>query len=155
MQLLGVNVNVPILCSETLCREVAVYQQFGSAVGTVTSTRSLDVKFAMAGKRYIRLYSKGDRFPVDLPEGVTITLSAFMARRDDPVLEYSPRAYRVALSNHADFLGILEYIRATGAKYVVTDNTRIHGVELAQAIRDRLGIHARPSSNFHSHEWGS
>jgi hypothetical protein len=77
-----------------------------------------------------------------------------MARRDDPVLEHSSRAYCVALSNHADFLGTLEYVEATGVKYVVTDNTTTHGVELAIAIRDRLGIYAQPSSNFQSHEWG-
>jgi hypothetical protein len=47
-----------------------------------------------------------------------------MSRRDDPVLEYSDTAYRVALSDHADFEGTLEYISATGAKAVVTDNTR-------------------------------
>ena len=69
----------------------------------------------MANGRYIRLYSKGDKVPVELPEGVRITLSAFMARRDDPVLEYSARAYRVALSNHADFRGTLEYVRTTKA----------------------------------------
>jgi putative mRNA 3-end processing factor len=59
-------------------------------------------------------------------------------KRNDPVLEYSDRAYRVALSNHADFLGTLDYVLATRAKYVVTDNTRGRGVELAQAISERL-----------------
>ena len=77
-----------------------------------------------------------------------------MARRDEPMMEYSPRAYRVALSNHADFHGTLDYVRATNAKYVVTDNTRTHGVELAEAIGERLGVDARPSSNFQSREWG-
>lgn len=154
LQLLGANVNVPILCSDRLCKEVEVYQQCGSAVASVIPVRSSDAKAAYASKRFIQLYSKGDRWPVDLLEGVAVTLSAFMARRDDPVLEYSQRAYRVALSNHADFMGTLEYVRATNAKFVITDNTRTHGIELAMAISDRLGIEARPSTNVQSHEWG-
>ena len=82
------------------------------------------------------------------------SLSAFMNKTTDPVMEYSDRGYSVALSGHADFNGTLEYILATGTKYVVTDNTRGHGVELALAIKHRLGIDARPSSNLESHEWG-
>jgi putative mRNA 3-end processing factor len=154
LHLISGNVNVPVICSERLCKEVSVYQRFGAAVGTVLPVKSAAGVAAVAGGQYIQLYSKGDRWPVELCEGAAITLSAFMARRDDPVMEYSDRAYRVAFSNHADFDGTLEYVRATGAKYVVTDNTRTHGVELAHAISNRLGVYARPSSNFHSHEWG-
>ena len=41
-----------------------------------------------------------------------------------------------------------KYIKATGAKTVVTDNTRNHGIELANSINERLpGIKARPSTN--------
>ena len=61
----------------------------------------------------------------------------------------------VALSNHADFSGTLEYIRATGARYVVTDNTRGgHAAELAQEVTRQLGIPARPSTVAWSREWG-
>lgn len=154
LQLIGGNVGVPIVCSERLCKEVSVYQQFGCALGTVLPLRSPAAKDAISSGAYVRLYSKGDKVPVQLDRGVGITLSAYMARRNDPVMEYTERAYRVALSNHADFRGTLEYVHATKAKYVVTDNTRTHGVELAEAIRERLGVDARPSSNFQSHEWG-
>jgi hypothetical protein len=133
---------------------VGVYQQFGCAVGQLTLASSPAGKEALKEKKYVRLYSKGDREPVDFPEGSKIVLSAFMNKTNDPVIEYSERGYSVALSNHADFSGTLEYIAATGAKYVVTDNTRGHGVELALAIRGRLGIDARPSTNLESREWG-
>ena len=73
----------------------------------------------------------------------------------DPVLEFSEHAYRVALSAHADFEGTLEYVRANGATEVVTDNSRGgHGVELAIALKARLGIEARPSSQAVSRCWG-
>ena len=71
------------------------------------------------------------------------------------IVEYSERAYGVAMSNHADFEGTLDYVRATKARFVVTDNTRKgKGYELAEAIKQRLGIEARPSSGIETREWG-
>jgi putative mRNA 3-end processing factor len=154
VRILSGEVDAPIICSRRLAAEIEVYQRFGAAVGSVLCMGTPDAKAAVSSGRYVRLYSKGDRCPDQLPEGTMVVLSAFMARPDDPVLEYSDRAYRVALSNHADFLGTLEYVRATGARYVVADNTRGKGVELAQAIRERLGVEAVPSTNMHSNEWG-
>ena len=154
LQILSGNVGVPIIASARLCREVAVYQRFGCAVGDLVLATSPAGQEALKGTKYVRLYSKGDREPVDLKEGVKIVLSAFMNKTNDPVIEYSERGYSVALSNHADFNGTLEYVLATGATYVVTDNTRGHGVELALAIKQRLGIEARASTNLESHEWG-
>ena len=154
VQLLSGEVDAPIICSRRLADEIVVYQRFGSAVGSVLCSGTAEAQAAVAERRYIRLYSKGDKCPDQLPEGTMVVLSAFMTRRDDPVLEYSERGYRIALSNHADFLGTLDYVKATRAKYVVTDNTRGKGVELAQEIQHRLGIKAVPSTNVHSHEWG-
>ena len=154
LQVLSGNIGIPLIASTRLCREIAVYQQFGCAVGDLTLATSAEGQEVLKGTKYVRFYSKGDRVPVDLTEGAKIVLTAFMNKTSDPVIEYSDRGYSVAFSNHADFNGTLEYILATGAKGVVTDNTRGHGVELALAIKNRLGIDARPSSNLESHEWG-
>ena len=71
-----------------------------------------------------------------------------MTSADHPLMTYSDRAYTVALSNHADFHETLKYVEATGAKKVVTDNTRSHGVDLAIAINNRLpSVQAQPSTN--------
>jgi Cft2 family RNA processing exonuclease len=106
-------------------------------------------------ERYIRLYGKGDRLPTEMRIGTTIVLSAFSTNHENPVLEYSERSLSVALTNHADFAGVLEYVKKTGANYVVTDNTRGgHAVELAQELRYRLGITAVPSISESSREWG-
>ena len=74
--------------------------------------------------RYVRMYSKGDGDPIENSKGVSIVLSAFMVPRGQAILERSERAFRVALSNHADFAGTLAYVAATGAKQIITDNTR-------------------------------
>jgi putative mRNA 3-end processing factor len=147
--------NCPILASPRLCGEVQVYRDFGYAIGRIYSNRCPEAVAAVNSDRFVRFYGIGDQFPVQVKSGTTIILSAFMADPDDPVLECSGRVYRVALSNHADFAGTLEYVRATGTKYVVTDNSRGgHAVELALELRRRLGIEAVPSKVEVSHEWG-
>src|SRR5262249_1076376 len=102
LQVLSGNVNVPMIGSPRFCKEATVYPQCGYAIEPVISAMSTEGKAAIKDGRYIRFYSTGDGLPVDTAMGTTITLSAYMARPDDPVLEYSDRSYRVAMSNHAD-----------------------------------------------------
>ena len=149
LHVLAGNVNVPILAGERLMREIKVYQDHGFAVGALETLDSEAGRFAIKERSYVRLYSKGDGFDKELIEGTTIKCSAFFTVGTDyPLMEFSSRAYSVALSNHADFEETLAFVEATGAKTVVTDNTRNHGWELAVAINDRLdGVHATPSTN--------
>ena len=141
------SLTVPILASERLMREIRVYQEHGFAAGALEALDSDAGRSAMKERSYVRLYSKGDGFNNELIEGTSVTCSAGMDK-SEPLMRFSDRAYRVALSNHADFEGTLEFIKATGAKTVVTDNTRNHGLELAIAINDRLAsVHAEPSTN--------
>ena len=78
-----------------------------------------------------------------------------MVQPNDPILEYGAHSFRVALSDHADFDGTLAYVEATGARHVVTDNTRGgKAIVLADELRRRLGIAAKPSSNKATKDWG-
>ena len=148
LHILGGNVGVPILATKRLMREIVVYREYGFAVGDLDTLDSASGIAATKERSYVRLYSKGDGYGNELVEGTTIECSAYMVRTDQPLLQFSSRAYRVALSNHADFEGTLAYVEATGAKLVVTDNTRNHGVDLAVAINTRLaGVSAEPSTN--------
>lgn len=149
VQILGGSVDVPIVASEQLIREVRVYQEFGFAICDIDDIGSEVGQSAVEERSYVRLYSKGDGLGNEPQQyGSSIVCSAFMVNRDHPLMKYSDRAYRIALSNHADFNETLEYISATGAKKVVTDNTRNHGRELAQAIQERFpNVAAYPSTN--------
>lgn len=148
LHVLGGNVGVPILASGHLIQEVTVYQNHGFAIGDLHALDSDVGQSAMEGQSYIRLYSKGDGFGNEPIVGTSVTCSAYMTNADDPLMTYSDRAYMVALSNHADFHETLKYVEATGAKKIVTDNTRGHGVELAIAINKcLLGVQAQPSTN--------
>lgn len=148
LHILGGNVSVPILASSRLLREISIYREYGFAVGDLYALDSDLGLSAIKNRSYVRLYSKGDGYGNELVEGTTVECSAFMVRTDEPMLQFSNRAYRVALSNHADFEGTLAYVEATGAKTVITDNTRNHGVDLAVAINAHLaGVRAEPSTN--------
>jgi putative mRNA 3-end processing factor len=54
------------------------------------------------------------------------------------------REYLVALSDHSDFDGLIEYVKRSKAKQVITDNYRSQGAVLAKEIRKKLGISAFP-----------
>jgi len=155
LQVLSEIEKCPIVASPRLCAEIQVYRDFGYPIGPVCSIKSLKAIEALKSDRFIRFYGMGDQFPVQLKSGTAITLSAFMTNPDSPVLEYSDRALSVALTNHADFEGTLEYVKATGTKHVVTDNSRGgHAVELALELKSRLGIESTASRLEISHEWG-
>jgi putative mRNA 3-end processing factor len=156
LQVLSEIAACPIVASPRLCAEVEVYRSFGYPIGRVCPLKSPEGLQAIASPRHIRCYGMGDHFPVQPHSGTTITLSAFMTSPDDPVLEYSDRALSIALTNHADFADTLEYVKATGARFVITDNSRGgHAVELAREISCQLNVEAVPSEIFVSNEWGT
>ncbi len=155
LQLISVEIDCPIIASARLCKEINIYKNFGYTIGSLVDADSLDGKQLVNENRLIRVYSTGDSEPTDMGNSTQITLSAYFTRSDEPVTEYSKRAFAVALSNHADFEGTIEYVKATGARFVVTDNTRGgKAIELAKEIRDLLNINASPSSNYLTREWG-
>lgn len=156
LELLDGTLTHPMLGTARLCNEARVYQSFGYSIPELVQMDTDEGREIMKQDTYIRFIGKGDHPPADPWLGTTIILSAYMTPPDDPVLEYSDRAYRVALSNHADFTGTLEYVQATGANYVVTDNSRGgHAVELANALKRELDIDARPSSQRITRSWGT
>ena len=145
----------PIIASPRLFDELEVYQRYGYSLTKVLKTSTEEARFALGEGRYIRLYETRDRRPADTGGATLIALSAYMSRLDNPVLQYSEKSFCVALSDHADYEGTLEYVRATGARKIITDNCRGgHGVELALALRRELGVDAQPSTNQHEREWG-
>jgi putative mRNA 3-end processing factor len=136
-------------------RELEVYGAFGYPVPPLVVIGTPPAREALRHPRCVRLVGKGDPWPIESPGTTTIVLSAYMANGSTPFVERSERSYSVALSDHADFAGTMDYIRETGATTIVTDNTRCKGVELAAAIRNHLAIRAIHSSHAPTHDWGA
>ena len=147
LHLLGNGIGVPIVATDRLAREIRVYQQAGFAGCDVVTLDSEEGEYAKRQRAYIQVAAKGDDLGNELPSGATaVECSAFWSGPDDPVVIHSERSFAVSLSNHADFEGTLSYVRATGARRVVTDNTKGEGVRLAMAINGELsGGTATPS----------
>ena len=155
LQIINDEIGCPVVGSARLSKEVAVYRECGYTIGQLFVHPSDETSKLMRGERYVRVFGTGDHAPADVGIGSKIVLSAYFTRPDTPVTEYSERAFCVAMSDHADFEGTLEYVRSTNARFVVTDNTRGgKGHQLATAIKQRLGIEARPSSSVVSAVWG-
>ncbi len=62
-----------------------------------------------------------------------------------PCRQVGENEYRVALSDHSDFYGLLQYVEESRPKLVITDNHRSgDAVALAREIERRLKIPAKP-----------
>ena len=62
---------------------------------------------------------------------------------DSPCRQIADEEYIIALSDHSDFNGLMEYVRRSKPKLVITDNFRIGYAEtLAREIRKHFGISA-------------
>lgn len=155
MQVVSGEIGIPMVGSARLLREIAVYRTFGCVIDDVLDVASTEGKEIVKTGCYLRWYGTGDSLPVPDGESTSIKLSAFMSRPDDPVLNYSERSMRVAMSNHADFLGTLEYIQATGARRIVVDASRGGNAHaLAEAVSSRLAIECIVPVVETSREWG-
>ena len=155
LQLISGALGYPVIGGDRLLNEVEIYRAFGYTIGPVHSRSSEEAQRIQETDHYVHVYGRWESIPADLNGFAQVTLSAYFTNPDDPVTEYSKNAFAVALSDHADFDGTLEYVKATGAGFVVTDNSRGGNAhDLANAIRDRLGIAARASSGVISGRWG-
>ncbi len=62
---------------------------------------------------------------------------------DSPCREIADKEYVIALSDHSDFDGLMEYVRRSKPKLVITDNFRVSYAEtLARKIHKHFGISA-------------
>jgi putative mRNA 3-end processing factor len=154
LEALAGQINCPIVAGQHLLREAEIYRKYGYHIDPLVARGSVGAPDIKGNERFLSFYGRGDKAPDEPLHGSKIVLSAFMCRPDTPILEYSPKSFAVALSDHADFWGTIEYVRATGAKLVICDNTRGRGVELARELRNRLSVEAIPSSNRLGGNWG-
>lgn len=148
--------NLPLIATKNTYGEIQIYQRHGYNINNIHSLAEESTKKILETNRYIFALRGGEKNPATLPNCTKITLSAFIANPDNPVTEHGGNSYSIALSEHADFDGTLEYIKSTGAKEVVTDNSRGgNAIVLANEIRSRLNINVRPSCSDISREWGA
>ena len=129
---------------------------FGETIDIVSSEGR---KLLAGNAPMVRFRGRTDKRAIGGERRTKITLSPFPNPGDTPVTTWGSswpeKTYTVGLYDHADFNGSLEYVRHTGAKYVLTDSRSDHAYEFANAIRAQLGIEAMHSAQDDSVEWGN
>ncbi len=150
--------GIPVIGNKRTCWYAQVHQEFRRPLPGILFDESKEALAAMRSRPYVRLWSLHSRLPNDgLYDGTVICLTKYRTTVE-PIEQTREDIFHVGFSNHADFAGTVEYVQATGASFVVTDNhrgqTNDRAEQLARMLRTQLGISARVSSNTESREWG-
>ena len=142
MQILhGADVCVPFVMPERVFHVSKICETHGMQLGDFTlSTEKEGEELLNKDLPCVAFYHMNTRKRVGLGSS-RICVSGWEFR--SPCRQIGEREHLVALSDHSDFCGLIEYVRRSMPKRVVTDNYRVsHGVTLAREIRKRLGIPA-------------
>jgi putative mRNA 3-end processing factor len=120
-----------------------IYEKHGIRLGKYT-LYSEDEAQSMLRKKdpYIAFYHMNSRRYVG-KDSLRIFVSGW--EFSSPRRQISDNEHIIALSDHSDFRGLLQYIEESRPKRVITDNYRIGAAKtLAKEIEKRLGIPAKP-----------
>jgi putative mRNA 3-end processing factor len=142
MQILhDAGMNVPFIASERVLHVSKVCERHGMRIGRLMLSEEREALELLkknlpciafyhmssknnVGKEFFRVYVSGWEF-------------------NSPCRETGEKEYIIALSDHSDFNGLMEYVRRAKPKLVITDNFRVgYAEKLAKEIYRRFGISA-------------
>jgi len=136
------DVSVPFVMPERVFHVSKVCEAHGMRLGCLALSTENEGKELLDGNLpCVAFYHMNARRSVGLFGSSRICVSGW--EFSSPCKQIGEREHLVALSDHSDFDGLIEYVRRCKPKRVITDNYRVrHGVTLAREIRKRLGISA-------------
>jgi putative mRNA 3-end processing factor len=143
MQILhGADVSVPFVMPERVFRVSKVCEAHGMRLGCLALSTEKEGRELLNGNLpCVAFYHMNARRNVGLVGSSRICVSGWEFR--SPCRQIGEREHLVALSDHSDFDGLIEYVRRCRPRRVITDNYRVrHGTTLAREIRRRLSIDA-------------
>jgi putative mRNA 3-end processing factor len=142
MQILhSADVSVPFVMPERVLRVSKVCERHGMQLGCLTLSTAKEGRELLDGNLpCVAFYHMNSRGNVGL-DSYRICVSGWEFH--SPCRQIGEKEHLIALSDHSDFDDLIEYVRRSKPKHVVTDNYRMsHGETLAKEIRKRLGIPA-------------
>ena len=143
MQILhAADVNAPFIVPERVLHVSKVCEQHGMRLGRLLLSSEKEVKDLMQ-RNYpcVAFYHMGSRNTID-KNAYRVYVSGW--EFNSPLRQIGKNEYVIALSDHSDFNGLIEYVRRSHPKQVITDNHRVgHAQTLAKEIHKRLGITAK------------
>lgn len=136
------GIDAPFISTPEEIELAKVYGKYEGRIENLISKDTMEAwKIMKAEDPYIAFYNTNA-----IPSIAEKYLKIVATANDAPFPIYMPRKnyYRVAISDHADFLGIKTYIEESRPKLVITDGSRspINAPILAKAIKKQLRIEA-------------
>ncbi len=142
MQILhDADVSVPFVMPERVFYVSQVCERHGMQLGCVTLSTATEGKTLLdENLPCVAFYHMNSRGHVGL-SNPRVCVSGWEFH--SPCRQIGAKEHLIALSDHSDFDDLIEYVRRSKPKRVITDNYRVsHGEILAKEISKRLGIHA-------------
>lgn len=134
------DVQVPFVMPEHVYEVTKVCEKHGMRLGPVSlSTDKEGHQLLEQNLPCVAFYHMNQRQHVGL-HNARICVSGWEFQK--PCRQIGDREHLIALSDHSDFDGLIEYVKRTHAKQVITDNFRSNGDALAKELCRRLGVHA-------------
>ena len=135
------DVYVPFVMPERVYHVSKICETHGMHLGDFTLSTAKEGKDLLdENLPCVAFYHMNTRKKVGLNSS-RICVSGWEFR--SPCRQIDEREHLIALSDHSDFNGLIEYVKRSKPKRVVTDNYRVnHGIMLAKEISKRLGIPA-------------
>jgi putative mRNA 3-end processing factor len=135
------DVTVPFVMPEKVYHVSKVCEQHGMQLGCLTLSTERQAKSLLdEDLPCVAFYHMNSRGKVGL-NNERICVSGWEFHK--PCRRVGVKEHIVALSDHSDFNGLIEYVRQANPKQVITDNHGGgHGETLAKEIKRRLGIPA-------------
>ncbi len=135
------DVKVPFVMPEKVFHVSKICERYGMRLGRFLLSTSEQGKAILEdGGPCVAFYHIGSRKHVG--EGAfRVSVSGW--EFTSACRQVGDKEYVLALSDHSDFNGLLQYVEESKPKLVVTDNSRVGDAEaLAREIQKRLGIKA-------------
>jgi putative mRNA 3-end processing factor len=135
------DVKAPFVVPERVFHVSKVCEQHGMHLGQLMLSEEKETKELIERKLpCVAFYHMGSRGKVG-KDNFRICVSGW--EFNSACREISDKEYVIALSDHSDFDGLIEYVRRSKPKLVITDNVRVgHAETLAKEIHRRFGISA-------------
>lgn len=143
MQILhDADVSVPFVMPERVFNMAKVCEHHGMRLGCLTPTSQHEAREMLNDNLpCVAFYHMNMRGTIGLGAS-RICVSGWEFH--SACRQISEHEHVVALSDHSDFDGLIEYVRRSKPQRVITDNFRSNGEALAREINKRLGIKAVP-----------
>jgi len=135
------GVKAPLLASERVFLVSKACEKHGMRLGRLMLSEEREARELMEKQSpCIAFYHMNTRGNIGLGN-YRVYVSGW--EFDSPSRQTADKEYVVALSDHSDFEGLMEYVRQSKPELVITDNSRVgHAETLAKEIRKRFEIPA-------------